>query len=609
LPESHLAIIDHRDIVDRNFLVYGDAGGMTSAFRQYPEGVSSKPRGRASTATAPRPDDVMIDTDEIQGNVVGGFNKPFQTFLCLRIDDPRLFRWRLGELVPRIASATEVLAFNHLFRAMQQRRVSGGVSGHLSPVQPVKAAWVNIAFSYAGLRKLTDGTNLELRPSGDFKDQAFREGLAKRSKDLGDPTSGPGSPDAWIVGGAKREVDALIIVASDDRGDLGEEVISWRIRLERCATIVFPELPQRVSNPRTLFRDDGAVEVGAKLEAGTEHFGYRDGISQPGLRGISSANPRDVVTPRRNPSNRAQGLPGQDLLWPGEFVFGYPTQVPHGDPEYPGPLSSAGPDWTVNGSFLVFRRLNQDVYGFHSFLERASRDFNLPNAVRRDPTARANWLGARLIGRWASGAPVTHAPSHDVPAHGENELVNNDFQFQADPSGLICPFAAHIRKVYPRDDIPARSAKRRSEHDGGKRDLIDEVDAQKHRLLRRGIPFGRASGSTPARPQKDNAERGLYFLAYQTSIVDQFEFVIRGWASNPDFRQDRAGYDPLIGQNGSAADRTRHFSLAMGNGQTKVLEIPSEWVTPTGGEYFFSPSIAAIQRISRARSRARVVRG
>src|SRR5947207_2039539 len=48
---------------------------------------------------------------------------------------------------------------------------------------------------------------------------------------------------------------------------------------------------------------------------------------------------------------------------------------------------------------------------------------------------------------------------------------------------------------------------------------------QTHRLLRRGIPFGSSSRSTPAVPVNDQVDRGLLFMAYMTSIADQFEFV------------------------------------------------------------------------------------
>ena len=118
--------------------------------------------------------------------------------------------------------------------------------------------------------------------------------------------------------------------------------------------------------------DDEKGKNRAGEMAGHEHFGYLDGISQPGLRGRASADPTDLLTPRQNPQDRSQGKPGQELIWPGEFVFGYPDQDGSRDGNERGGDSSidgAGyprvPSWAKDGSFLVFRRLNQDVHQFH----------------------------------------------------------------------------------------------------------------------------------------------------------------------------------------------------------------------------------------------------
>jgi Dyp-type peroxidase family len=250
------------------------------------------------------------------------------------------------------------------------------------------------------------------------------------------------------------------------------------------------------------------------------------------------------------------------------------------------------PRWAADGSYLVFRRLRQDVHRFHSFLHDQAAPLGLTPAG----------LGARLVGRWASGAPTMRAPDTDDPSLGDDECANNHFEFEeateptrnpsgrsqcadttyppspADPGGDRCPFAAHIRKSYPRDDVP-------------------EAETQTHRLLRRGIPFGPSSRSTPAVPVDDGLDRGLLFMAYMTSIVDQFEYVTKRFVNAADFKDAGAGVDPIIGQaEAEDGSRRRTFTVRLG-GVDHELTAPEDWVVPTGGGYFFAPSICAIRMV------------
>jgi Dyp-type peroxidase family len=305
--------------------------------------------------------------------------------------------------------------------------------------------------------------------------------------------------------------------------------------------------------------------------AGHEHFGFLDGISQPGLRGRASEDATDVLTARQNLADPGEGKPGQDLVWPGEFVFGYPGQVgsrdglePGGDASFDGAGSPQVPAWASDGSFLVFRRLGQDVFRFHRFLREEGM------RLRMSPAA----VGARLVGRWPSGAPLMRAPAADDPTLADNDCANNHFWFQrdtgpvrpgredqcppdnfqpaaADPFGRVCPRNAHIKKANPRD-------------------LVGGAARRMHRILRRGIPYGDPSPSTPSVPLDDGQERGLLFLAYMTSIVRQFEFVTDHWIENPDFPLARTGTDALLGRQG--------------------------WIVPTGGGNYFSPSVSALRQ-------------
>jgi deferrochelatase/peroxidase EfeB len=154
------------------------------------------------------------------------------------------------------------------------------------------------------------------------------------------------------------------------------------------------------------------------------------------------------------------------------------------------------------------------------------------------------------------------------------------WQSPGDPAGRRCPFAGHIRKSYPRDDSPP-----------------GEAETQTHRLLRRGIPFGPSSRSTPEVPVKDDIDRGLLFMAYMTSITDQFEHVTKRFVNDPDFKEANAGVDPILGQmQHEDGGRERTFNVRI-YGADNPLTAPEDWVIPTGGGYYFAPSISAIKNV------------
>jgi deferrochelatase/peroxidase EfeB len=190
------------------------------------------------------------------------------------------------------------------------------------------------------------------------------------------------------------------------------------------------------------------------------------------------------------------------------------------------------------------------------------------------------------VGRWPSGAPILKSPNADNPALGENPLVNNDFEFGGDREGVTCPWAAHIRKAYPRDDV--RGEINLDPKKDEARIDAEEARTQSHRMLRRGIQFGPELTEDEKKADSTIEQRGLIFKCYVTSIEDQFEFVQRFWVNNPGFVQEGSGMDAIIGQaqNGGA----RPFAGA-GKVGAKPQASFAQWVKMTGGEYFFAPSI------------------
>jgi Dyp-type peroxidase family len=571
-----------------------------------------------------RPEPVLA-LSEIQGNVLPGFSKDHQTLLFLRIESSLQFRRWMIDQIDSLSTAEEVLRFNELFKLLRRKHKSERVS--------LSATWVNIAFTFQGLQKL------EAPDLDKFSDEAFRDGLAARAVGLNDPMdpAAEGNPERWVVGGTRTPIDALLIVASDTQSEMLCEVARL---LESLADMHAGGSPSAAT---LTFREEGA-NLPPPL-SGHEHFGFLDGVSQPGVRGRVSNEPHNVFTPRQNPEKRdqikdgkivaAQGKPGQDLLWPGEFVFGYPRQIKDENPTWDGPNGEpgpdslavsrediekpAGPDWARNGSYLVFRRLRQDVGLFHHFLRDTANSQGVASPTVSTP-ARA--LGAALVGRWPSGAPVMRSPDDEMPSLAASDCANNYFEYADDTEPLppadsndpsactddnenpqpdVFPparadengdkrlaHAAHIRKAYPRDD-----------EDPGTD--TNESNTQTHRMMRRGIPFGPVSASTPDAPFDDDVPRGLHFLAYQTSISDQFEFVTQNWINNPDFLRAGTGHDPIIGQSASPS-KVREFKILVpkligGSVKHESVQLKTgsrHWVIPTGGGYFFSPSVGAL---------------
>lgn len=552
----------------------------------------------------------QLAVNQIQGNILPGFLKDHETLLFLKIEQVAACKTWLGALTPLIATAEEVLTFNRLFKALRVRR------GRES--KAIKATWVNIAFSYQALEMLTANTPHDVKKQ-DFTDSSFKNGMVKQAQVLGDPTdtSAEGNPANWVIGGPQNTADIILIIQSDDPDDLQDQVEE----IEESIHAFQHNGKPAPSGVQLIYKEQGATLPGSLT--GHEHFGFLDGVSQPGIRGFVSADPTDVLTPRQNPQNPNQGKPGQDLLWPGEFVFGYQGQDASKQFEEPGNVKHAGPDWADNGSFLVFRRLRQDVGSFHAFIHQHANELGIS----------PEFLGAKLVGRWPSGAPLLRSPENDDAELGQSDCANNNFRyFHADstlqdptsnvappdtnpPAGsdgqcvqathpfppspgdqkeLLCPAFAHIRKTNPRDDITPSGFGPTPEQQS----QTSQSDVQTHRLLRRGLPFGEPSRSTLNAPLSDDVQRGLLFISYQTSIENQFEFVSQAWANNPGFKDDDTGYDLLIGQNSTDANRQRTVKLRLDASTSKSLTATTDWVIPTGGGYFFAPSISALQMLS-----------
>jgi Dyp-type peroxidase family len=517
----------------------------------------------------------VLPMADIQGIAVPGFFKPHQTLLGVFCQDKpravRAFKDFLSQTAGEIATARITLEDRRRFREKKATKSRAVLNTVLT----------GVGFTYQGLRKLTPGALA-------IPSEAFRQGLAARSPFLGDPTGAKdeGNPCNWRVGGPGNEVDALFIVAGDTRAVVDKRVKQLAARIKKTGVQV-------------IYTEQGDIREDLP---GHEHFGFDDGVSQPGIRGRASDAKDDFITDRhiaakQQPEHSLFGYPGQDLVWPGVFILGQPGTSP--DPLIPGVPSPTTPDWTRNGSYLVFRRLRQDVGLFwRTMKQEAERLASLPGFQRMTDEI----LASRIVGRWTSGAPVNRIPAADDPKLGKDKYANNHFRFdsdasapalesghadpfpqsKADPAGIICPWAAHIRKVNTRD----------SGSDTGGRD-----STYARRLLRVGVPFGKPLKDRYAQKKDDpqTGERGLLFLSIQASIEDQFEFLMSRWMGDPSRPKMPGGHDLLVGQNDAPGDsRVRRCAIFGSEMQQAAVATDAQWIVPTGGGYFFVPSITAM---------------
>ena len=520
----------------RRFLT-GLGGGVAALAIPATIATSSADAATRGAVPSAAPAAPPLPLGDIQGNVLGGFNKDHQALIAIVFPNAGAGRAWVDSVRSHVASAAEVLAFNNAYRSVASR--AGARTALLT------SSWMNVAFTHAGLAAL----GLRRNELDQFPPE-FRAGMAARADHLGD--TGRNAPSNWPAPFRQR-AHAVLVLAADVDSDL-DSLIAAQSDLAGQSGV------------NILWTQRGAARSD---EPGHEHFGFKDGISQPGVRG---------VTVPSDPSNPDRGIPGQDLLWPGEFVLGQPTQAGVGQPiTKSGPPSIGGPGWTVNGSYLVFRRLSQDVAGFRSFVAQAAAQQGISTDL----------MGAKLMGRYKSGAALesTGAVSVD-PGRSDASLLSdakvNDFEYGNDADGRVVPLGAHIRKAYPRDEATK---------DGG------ESDTQTHRLIRRGIPFGvslpaDAGSADPAASAAYPNDRGLLFLCYQSSIHRQFEFVQNHWVNNPDFPRRDSGHDPVVAQTATPG------SFTLPGGRPDHVALMQRFVTTTGGDYFFSPSLSALQRLA-----------
>ncbi len=491
-----------------------------------------------------------VDLDDLQGNVLRPYGNAFRhaRYLFVTIgDDAAAGRRFVQELADQVTTA------------------AAWPAGH----KPLTT--LNVGISWLGLQALGMPGPMLRR----FPDE-FRAGMDARAELLGD-THGNG-PSQWEDG--LRQPELLVTLTAQDNQVLRYAKDALRSRIERLHLSVSHAVEaELLAQPGLHGERDSSLP-------GREHFGFADGFSQPAVRGFAKREEKNGM-----------GTPSRFARWravaPGEFVLGYPGEDGTLPPAPPDPLGR-------NGTYVVVRKLEQDVPGFAAYLKRAARA--LPGPANDDAVnERALGIAAKMIGRWPNGRSLvlSRDPGGD-PCADENL---NDFRYyKQDPDGIDCPLGAHVRRANPRDGLGFRGQLTR-----------------RHRIIRRSMPYGKPpySPAVPpheeggllscARPEDERYERpeqpvGLMFVCFQASIVRQFEVIQGQWLNGGNAFWLGADKDLLTagapGSNGKMTiqgDPPRYIQTPE---QGSVA--PGGFVTTRGGGYFFAPGRTALRALGAA---------
>lgn len=391
-------------------------------------------------------------------------------------------------------------------------RAAQVVTSAANPTSPLADTWVSVALTYQGLKVLAVS-----QESLNSLSWEFRQGMAARASDLGD--CGESAPENWEQPLGSSDLHVVLVAVSPDEQRM-------EAALDRAR-----EAYRNLPGIEAIWRQNCHA-----LPTETEPFGFRDGISHPAIEG--------------------SGIPGtnhhEQPLKAGEFVLGYQDEL--------GGVQTTTPEILGrNGTYVAFRKLHQRVADFRRFLKTNSNSAD-----------EEEFLAAKMMGRWRSGAPLALCPFHDDPELGADPQKNNAFMFEEDDkAGLKTPGGSHIRRCNPRDASIAGVARI-------------------HRMIRRGTAYG------PLLPEgvldDDGADRGLIFAFVGAHIGRQFEFVQSQWVNDGVFFGAGDDKDPVIGSNGNAGS----FTVPRKPVRRRIRGIPN-FVVTRGGEYCFMPGLRALR--------------
>ena len=469
----------------------------------------------------------MVDEKDIQGLLKRGFGHlPQGLYVLLQISNPPAMKSWLQAHMDKVTTAAED--------------------------KPSQA--INIAFTCSGLKKLQLPASVLQSFSREWQESMI---TPERSCRLGDIQHN--APENWEWGDSHHSQIDLLLCGFHETHKKSQR---WLQDLEQQPFLQIVHTLNCNSLPNN-----------------KEHFGFRDGISQPAIKNLHA------------------GKAALNSIATGEFILGHrneydevdfgPTIATKHDKHLLLKSNKKGISYLgLNGSYLVFRQLEQDVKAFWQYADEQSKDeYN-----KSHPQSRL-LFASKMVGRWPNGKRI-RAGATAQPSSGIAHKPENNFTYERDQAGLGCPIGSHIRRANPRGTL------------SGQKKIKDAIKtSNRHRILRRGRSYGAPLSSTMT-PEaflqaKDNDEkRGLLFICLNADIARQFEFVQQTWLNNNKFRGLYDEVDPIAGIKPKSQQALgNHFSIPGKPFRQRLRQVPP-FVTVKGGGYFFLPSISALKFLS-----------
>jgi len=396
---------------------------------------------------------------------------------------------------------------------------------------------VNIGFSYQGLSEL--GLPVPYLYVFREKAAAFTEGAYLRSaRHLAD--TGPSAAAWWDSRFKGRSADLLLSLHADSHDALNG-MRKALAELDGAAGLKGWDTPLHAEHL-----------PGTRPNWRTAHFGLRDGIANPRIRGFHKAGgPKSVM---HEPGELLLGYPNDNAFNPWLLVNPWPLPNP-----WLLTAADIDPRFFRNGSFAALRMMEQDVRNFEAFVAHWAERL----------LVTTEYLKAKMTGRWSNGNPIKPGEQQVSEPADEDQ---DDFDFSDDRDAEGCPFGAHIRRMNPRGDLV--------------------VPFRRRPLMRRGMPYGPVFREH----ERPGIERGMLGLFFCACLEDQFEHLLSEWGdANPMGPYNRGdAKDPLIGNH---ENPKTVYDIPMPDDRLRQLNGFTPFVTTRGTLYAFFPGCTALAMI------------